>query len=107
VHLIDGTQDDVKLAYKTIRAELAAYTEALADKPEIVVLNKIDALEPDDIKKKTATLKRLSKAEVLSCSGVTGQGVDAVLYRIISVLDGDKANKIEAERRAAQPHWVP
>ena len=48
IHLIDGTQDDVKLAYKTIRGELAAYDEALAEKPEILVLNKIDALDPDE-----------------------------------------------------------
>ncbi|HTO27145.1 MAG TPA: GTPase ObgE, partial [Devosia sp.] len=47
VHLIDGTQDDVKQAYKTIRNELAAYDERLAEKPELVVLNKIDAIEPD------------------------------------------------------------
>jgi GTPase len=107
VHLIDGTGDDVKTAYKTIRGELAAYAEALAEKPEIVVLNKIDALTPDDIKTKTASLKRLSKAEVLTCSGVTGQGVDAVLYRILGALDADRAERVEAERRAAEPHWVP
>src|SRR6187431_1685893 len=39
IHLIDGTQDDVKQAYKTIRSELAAYDERLAEKPELVVLN--------------------------------------------------------------------
>ncbi len=44
-NLIDGTQDDVKLAYKTIRNELASYAEELAEKPEILVLNKIDALD--------------------------------------------------------------
>src|SRR6201991_2110495 len=35
IHLVDGTQDDVKTAYTTIRGELAAYDEALAEKPEI------------------------------------------------------------------------
>ena len=56
IHLIDGTQDDVKLAYKTIRTELAAYDERLAEKPELVVLNKIDAIEPDDLKEKVKAL---------------------------------------------------
>lgn len=107
VHLVDGTQEDVKAAYKTIRSELAAYAEALAEKPEIVVLNKVDALSADEIKKKVASLKRLSKGEVLTCSGVTGAGVDKVLYRILAALDSDKAERAEAERRAAQPHWVP
>jgi GTPase len=107
VHLIDGTQDDVKTAYKTIRSELAAYAETLAEKPEIVVLNKADALTPADIKSKTAALKRASKADVLVASGVSHEGVDAVLYRILNVLDADKADRAETERRAAQPHWAP
>ena len=107
IHLIDGTQDDVRAAYKIIRGELAAYDEQLAEKPEIVVLNKIDALEPDDIKKKVASLKRASKAEVLTCSGVTGQNVQQVLYRVISVLDEAKAQAAEAIRRQAEPNWTP
>ncbi|HZY50412.1 MAG TPA: GTPase ObgE [Devosia sp.] len=107
IHLIDGTQDDVKTAYKTIRGELAAYDEALAEKPEIVVLNKVDALSAEDIKAKVAALKRASKAEVLTASGVTGQGVDQVLYRVISSLDTAKAERAEAIRRAAEPNWTP
>ena len=107
IHLIDGTQDDVKEAYKIIRGELAAYDPELAEKPEIVVLNKIDAIEPDDVKKKLASLKRASKAEVLTCSGVTGQNVQQVLYRVIAVLDEAKADAAEAVRRAAEPNWTP
>jgi GTP-binding protein len=107
VHLVDGTQEDIKTAYKTIRAELAAYDDGLIDKPEIVVLNKIDALEPDDIKEKVKQLKRLSKAEVFTTSGVTGDGVDLVLYRIVKQIDDDKAEIIERERRKAEPTWVP
>ncbi len=107
VHLIDGTQEDVKAAYKTIRGELAAYAEELAEKPEIVVLNKIDAIDPDEVKEKVKVLKRASKAEVFTCSGVTGEGVDKVLYRIIAQMDADKAEREELERRKSEPTWVP
>ena len=107
VHLIDGTQVDVKTAYKTIRGELAAYAEELAEKPEIVVLNKIDAIDPDEVKEKVKVLKRASKAEVFTCSGVTGEGVDKVLYRIIAQMDADKAEREELERRKSEPTWVP
>ncbi len=107
VHLIDGTQEDVKTAYKTIRGELAAYAEELAEKPEIVVLNKIDAIDPDAVKEKVKVLKRASKAEVFTCSGVTGEGVDKVLYRIIAQMDADKAEREELERRKSEPTWVP
>lgn len=107
IHLVDGTQEDVKSAYKIIRGELAAYDEDLAEKPEIVVLNKIDALTEDDIKEKVKVLKRTSKAEVLTCSGVSGQGVQQVLYRVISILDEAKAEVAEAARRAVEPDWTP
>jgi GTP-binding protein len=107
IHLVDGTQDDVKSAYTIIRGELAAYDEALAEKAEIVVLNKIDALTDDEIKDKVKILKRVSKAEVLTCSGVTGQGVQPVLYRVIAVLDAEKAERAEVARRAIEPGWSP
>ncbi|QDZ12022.1 GTPase ObgE [Devosia ginsengisoli] len=107
IHLIDGTQDDVKLAYKTIRNELAAYDERLAEKPELVVLNKIDAIEPDDLKEKLKLLKKLSKQDVLLVSGVTGKGVDQVLYGVIETLDAEKAARLEATRRKTEPNWAP
>ena len=107
IHLIDGTQDDVKLAYTTIRNELASYAEELAEKPEILVLNKIDAIDPDALKEKIKVLKKASKAEVLTTSGVTGQGVDQVLYRVLAYMDAEKEAAAEAERRATEPHWVP
>ena len=107
IHLIDGTQDDVKLAYTTIRHELASYSEDLAEKPEILVLNKTDALDAGAIKEKLKVLKKASKAEVLTSSGVTGQGVDQVLYKVISYMDAEKAAIAEAERRKLEPNWVP
>jgi GTP-binding protein len=107
IHLIDGTQEDVKSAYTIIRGELAAYDEALAEKPEIVVLNKIDALTDDEIKDKVKVLKRASKADVMTCSGVTGAGVRDVLFRVTGTLDAEKAAVAEAARRAAEPNWTP
>ncbi len=107
IHLVDGTQEDVTGAYRIIRGELAAYDDDLAEKPEIVVLNKIDALTVDEIKEKTERLKRASKAEVLACSGVSGKGVQDVLYRVISILDAAKADAAETARRAVEPTWTP
>ncbi|WEK04343.1 MAG: GTPase ObgE [Candidatus Devosia phytovorans] len=107
IHLIDGTEADIKSAYTTIRNELAAYNELLAEKPEIVVLNKIDAIEPDELKQKVKLLKKLSKADVLQVSGVTGMGVNQVLYDVIETLDAEKAAKLEAARRKVEPNWAP
>src|SRR5499433_1628992 len=51
LHMIDGTQEDVVGAYRTIRAELKAYGHGLAEKPEIIGLNKADAIPRDEIPK--------------------------------------------------------
>ena len=50
LHLVDGTGGDAGAAYRTVRAEIAAYGKGLADKPEIVALSKADALGADEIK---------------------------------------------------------
>ena len=79
IHLIDGTQDDIVGAWKTVRAELKAYGEGLADKPEIVALNKVDALDKDARKAKAAALKKATKKTPYLISGVSGEGVKALL----------------------------
>jgi GTPase len=107
IHLIDGTQEDVKTAYKTIRGELEAYDESLIDKPELLVLNKIDALPEDEIKDKVKILKRASKRDVLTASGATGKGVDAVLFAVLDVLDQAKAERETSERQKTSTSWAP
>ncbi|HVC54056.1 MAG TPA: GTPase ObgE [Stellaceae bacterium] len=81
LHLIDGTADDVAGAYRAIRAELAAYGHGLAEKPEIVALNKIDALDPDTVTRKTRALSRAvhKGTPVLAISGVSGAGLTPLL----------------------------
>jgi len=88
LHLIDGTAEDVVDAYRTIRRELEAYGHGLPEKPEVIGLNKVDAVSPDDLKKKRAALARAAKkyspgAQVLPLSGVTGQGVAEVLRALV------------------------
>src|SRR5205807_1881890 len=76
LHLIDGTEDDVVGAYRMIRHELADYGHGLADKPEIVGLNKIDAIDPDAVVDKCRALARAARpgTSVLPLSGVSGAG---------------------------------
>ncbi|MGN6486284.1 MAG: GTPase ObgE [Devosia sp.] len=107
LHLVDGTQDDVKAAYQTIRNELSAYSEELAEKPEVLVLNKVDALTADEIKDKVKVLKRASKGEVLTASGAAGLNVPEVLWKLVEVIDADKAERDELERKKAEPSWTP
>jgi GTP-binding protein len=79
IHLVDATQADVAAAYRTVRHEIAAYGEGVAEKPEIVVLNKIDAVEPGEITSKQVALEAAAGGGVLAASGAAGVGVAAVL----------------------------
>jgi GTP-binding protein len=84
LHLVDGTLEDVVGAWRTIRGELAAYGQGLAEKPEIVGLNKADALAPEEIAAKRAALRRASGREVMVLSGATGAGVPEVLEALLA-----------------------
>jgi len=79
IHLIDATQDDVADAYRIIRGELEAYGEGLAEKAEVLALNKVDALDPEARKTKAAELEAVAGRRPLLVSGVSGEGVTELL----------------------------
>src|SRR6202044_2370800 len=105
LHLVDGTGEDAGEAYKTVRAELVAYGHELADKPEIVALNKADAMTADDIKRQTARLKRVAKKSPLVVSAVSGDGVAEVLRALLKVIETARRDAIETS--AADAAWHP
>jgi GTP-binding protein len=97
LHLIDGTQEDVVAAYRTVRDELAAYGGGLAEKAEVVGLNKIDALDAQERAAKRAALEKASGAEVLCLSGATGAGVEDVISRLLGHIEAERRRRAEAE----------
>jgi GTPase len=83
LHLIDATQDDIVKAYKTIRNELKAYGEGLDKKPEIIALNKCDAIGPELAEDQAKILKKaLKKKEVFLISAVSGENKEKVLHAL-------------------------
>ena len=110
LHLIDATCEHAGKAYKTVRGELEAYADALTDKIEIVALNKIDAVDPDELKKQKDRLKRAAKKTPLLLSGVTGRGVPEALRALVAVIGeapvSDKAIGTADNPAEAKP-WAP
>jgi GTPase len=83
LHLIDGSAGDVVKAWRTVRAEMEAYGGGLADKPEIIGLNKADAMTPREASARMAALCKASGGRpVFLLSGATGQGVPELLRAI-------------------------
>lgn len=98
LHLVDGTDENPGAAYTTIRNELVQYDEQFLDKPEIVVLNKCDALDEDTIAAHKAELEVACGHKVFTMSGVSGMGTKPILSEIFGyVKTRRKQEKLERD----------
>ena len=86
-----------------MRGELEAYGQGLADKAEIVGLNKRDAIPDTDIDELQQLLMEAGADHVLTLSGATGQGVKEVLRAIDEMVGEARVAEKPTEVRAWQP----
>ncbi len=93
LHVIDATATDAIAAYETIQAELQAYGHGLCDRPQIVVLNKIDAVDADELANLEAELKLQTTAPMFSISAVAQTGLEPMLNQVWQILDTLKSEK--------------
>ncbi len=93
IHLVDGTQREVVRAWRTVRRELEAYGHGLAEKPEILCLSKIDALDAATVGRKRRALSRAAGREVLPISAVARQGLEPVLRRALALVQAARAGR--------------
>ncbi|HSV02843.1 MAG TPA: GTPase ObgE [Phenylobacterium sp.] len=108
IHLVDATQDDVAQAWRTVRQELRAYGEGLADKPEVLALNKVDALDSAARAEKAQALAAAAGAPPRLVSGVSGEGVTELLreaYALVRARRAAAAEPNSAESRSEG--WAP
>jgi len=106
LHLVDVGGDDPVDAYEIVQGELDAYGAGLADKPQIVALNKIDAIDAKLIDKLAKKLAKTSGVEVMRLSGATGEGLEQVLDRIIEIL-GPMPDKVAVNDDEGVEPWSP
>ena len=86
LHVIDGTEQDWTGRYKAIRHEMDSYGGGLIDKPEMVIINKIDAIEPDDLSERMTAFKksfgRKKKPEIIEISAAGMVGIKEMIASI-------------------------
>ncbi|MBF2029404.1 MAG: GTPase ObgE [Oscillatoriales cyanobacterium C42_A2020_001] len=88
LHLVDATDADPIANYQTIQDELGAYGRGLSDRPQILALNKLDAVAPDvDVDAIAAQLEDLSGATVFRISAATRLGLDLLLNQVWQTMD--------------------
>ncbi|GBR04590.1 GTPase ObgE [Acetobacter oeni] len=100
LHLIDGSAGDVVEAWRMIRHELAEYGGGLGDKPEIIVLNKADAMSPQQISGRKRALEKASGTPVMVISAVARQGVTEVLRALFRYVSEARAERAAETQQA-------
>jgi GTP-binding protein len=99
IHLVDATADDVAESWRTVRTELDAYGHGLADKRELLVLNKCDALDAETIAMQRDELRAAAgDVSIVAISAVTGAGVTDLLRAVWHMI---------ADARAAEREKAP
>ena len=83
IHVIDITQEDPLAAYHTIQEELQAYGHGLSDKNQILVLNKIDAMQPEDVEEIASQFA----TKPFAISAAAKKGLDKLLQAVWQQLD--------------------
>lgn len=102
LHLIDAYTEDIAKAYQTIRNELAAYSEDLASRPEVIALTKIEGLDDELVGMQTDALKAVAgDSLIFAVSSQAHTGLTDVLRElrkeVITVRETEKEGDVEED----------
>jgi GTP-binding protein len=109
LHLVEATGEHAGRAYRIVRQELEAYGGGLSEKPEIVALSKVDAVDEEVLKQQAERLRRAvssygpkpaagaKRAPILRLSSASGAGVKEALRAVLAIIGARAREKAEAE----------
>jgi GTP-binding protein len=116
VHVLDGTSEDPVADLRMLKNELRQFNPILADKQEIVVVNKVDIPEVRQRKRDIErNLRAAGKAEgslqaqepTMFISAATGEGVDTLLGKLVELLDTLPVESTETSQSKARSKRQP
>lgn len=97
LHLIDIMQDEPWKAYEMVRNELEEYGGGIAEKPEIVALNKADALGDELSQDVAREFEENTGIKPMIISGVSKEGVNKVLFAINDIIQRTRSGTLDEE----------
>ncbi len=105
LHLVDASGEHAGKAWRTVRGELEAYGQMLADMPEIVALTKVDCVDDAKLKQQSERLRRVCGHTPLKISAATGLNMRETLAKLLTIIDQAKAKA--AVEAAPVESWTP
>jgi GTP-binding protein len=84
LHMIDITNNDLNKSYKQVKNEIKNYSSKLSKKKELVVLNKTDLIDENEIKKIVKDFSKNIKSEVVTLSTLKKKSVSEMKAKVIS-----------------------
>ena len=82
--MIDITDKDLRKSYKQIKNELKNYSSKISKKRELVVLNKTDLIDDNEIKKIIKDFSKYIKSEVMTLTTFEKKSVSKIKAKLIS-----------------------
>lgn len=101
LHLVDITQDEPWTSYEMVRNELLQYGHGIVDKPEIVALNKADALGEELSLDVAQDFEKHTGIKPMIISGVSKEGVNKVLFALNNIIQKARSDE-ESSQEALQ-----
>ncbi|KJS01118.1 MAG: GTPase obg [Desulfobulbaceae bacterium BRH_c16a] len=86
LHIMDAADEQVRKNYDIIAEELSLYREELADRTQILVLNKIDLVSDAELRELEIYFQQFNQ-NVMSISNHTGDGIDLLKEKIAETLE--------------------
>lgn len=82
LHLVDAGGDDVLSDLQVVEEELAAYGNGLSDRPRLVVLNKMELCDAEELEARVLAIAAHTGQPPLVISAAASQGLDALLAAV-------------------------
>ena len=84
LHLIDITNENLENTYQQVKNELGSYSKELLKKKEIIVLNKIDLLDKNEVKKVMKSFSKNKDIEVVAISTINKDTILKIKAKLLS-----------------------
>ena len=104
IHLLNGASPDPLQDLEDINAELALFSPELVVKPQVVVLNKMDLPQAQEMWPTVEAAMHERSLPAFAISAVTGQGTRELLYTVLEVLEATPVETVSpVEARVFRP----